>query len=158
MAVSSAHYAVVPLGGPRGADHRGRARSTDFGTGALKITPGHDPDDWEIGMRHGLPSISVIGLDGRMTAEAGEFEGMTAQEARAAVIERLKEERLFDRDEDYSHAVSTCYRCGTTIEPLLSLQWFMEMDRSGQAGHRSRRGRAGSLRARSLGRGLSGVD
>ncbi len=101
----------------------------EFGTGALKITPGHDPDDWEIGMRHKLPSVSVIGPDGIMTAEAGEFVGMTAGDARDAVLRRLEEEGLFVKADDYSHAVGTCYRCGTTIEPLLSRQWFMKMDR-----------------------------
>ena len=100
-----------------------------FGTGALKITPGHDPDDWEIGLRHGLPSVSVIGVDGRMTGEAGEFAGLTVAEARDAVLARLEELGLFVKAEDYDHAVSTCYRCGTTIEPLLSLQWFMDMSR-----------------------------
>jgi valyl-tRNA synthetase len=101
----------------------------EFGTGALKITPGHDPDDWEIGMRHKLPSVSVIGPDGIMTAEAAEFAGMTAGEAREAVLRRLEEEGLFVKADDYNHSVGTCYRCGTTIEPLLSLQWFMKMDR-----------------------------
>ncbi len=101
----------------------------EFGTGALKITPGHDPDDWEIGMRHKLPSVSVIGPDGIMTAEAAEFAGLTSTEAREAVLRRLEEEGLFVQAEDYSHAVGTCYRCSTTIEPLLSLQWFMKMDR-----------------------------
>jgi valyl-tRNA synthetase len=100
-----------------------------FGTGALKITPGHDPDDWEIGLRHGLPSLSVIGLDGSMTEEAGEFAGLPATEARAAVIARLEDEGLFVKAEDHHHAVGTCYRCGTTIEPLLSVQWFMDMKR-----------------------------
>ncbi len=122
-------YAVVPLVGREVPVIADEHVDIDFGTGALKITPGHDPDDWEIGMRHDLPSVSVIGVDGRMTAEAGEFEGLTALEARAAVIERLKELELFEKDEDYAHAVSTCYRCGTTIEPLLSLQWFMDMKR-----------------------------
>jgi valyl-tRNA synthetase len=122
-------YAVVPLVGREVPVIADEHVDIDFGTGALKITPGHDPDDWEIGMRHDLPSVSVIGVNGRMTAEAGEFEGLTTGEARAAVVERLKEEGLFEKDEDYAHAVSTCYRCGTTIEPLLSLQWFMDMKR-----------------------------
>jgi valyl-tRNA synthetase len=121
--------AVVPLVGREvpviGDEHV----DIGFGTGALKITPGHDPDDWEIGMRHGLPSVSVIGMDGLMTAEAGEFAGLATGEARTAVIERLEQEGLFVRADDYNHAVSTCYRCGTTIEPLLSLQWFMDMKR-----------------------------
>jgi len=103
-----------------------------FGTGALKITPGHDPDDWEIGLRHGLPSISVIGFDGRMTSEAGEFAGLDTSEARQAVVARLQQEGLFVRAEDYQHAVGTCYRCGTTIEPLLSRQWFVDMKRLAQ--------------------------
>jgi valyl-tRNA synthetase len=122
-------YAVVPLVGREVPVIADEHVDIDFGTGALKITPGHDPDDWEIGLRHGLPSLSVIGVDGRMTAEAGEFAGLTATEARAAVIAKLAKAGLFERDEDYTHAVSTCYRCGTTIEPLLSLQWFMKMDR-----------------------------
>ena len=100
-----------------------------FGTGALKITPGHDPDDWEIGLRHDLPSVTVIGLDGLMTEEAGEFAGLNTTKARAAVLERLEQEGLFVKLEDHNHAVSICYRCGTTIEPLLSLQWFMSMER-----------------------------
>ncbi len=101
----------------------------DFGTGALKITPGHDPNDWEIGLRQGLPSLSVIGFDGVMTEEAGEFAGLTVAEARGAVLTRLAEQGLFVKAEEHSHAVGTCYRCGTTIEPLLSLQWFMDMKR-----------------------------
>ena len=100
-----------------------------FGTGALKITPGHDPNDWEIGRRHGLAAISVITQDGRMNEEAGEFQGMSMEEARAAVLEQLDERGLFVRADDYSHSVGTCYRCGTVIEPLLSLQWFMDMTR-----------------------------
>ena len=123
------HYAVVPLVGREVPIIADEHVDVDFGTGALKITPGHDPDDWEIGLRHGLPSVSVIGLDGLMSAEAGEFEGMTALDAREAVVERLQELGLFVKAEDHGHAVGTCYRCGTTIEPLLSLQWFMDMKR-----------------------------
>jgi valyl-tRNA synthetase len=122
-------YAVVPLVGREVPIIADEHVDVDFGTGALKITPGHDPDDWEIGMRHGLPNISVIGVDGRMTAEAGEFSGLTTAEAREEVLGRLKERGLFIKAEDHDHAVGTCYRCGTTIEPLLSLQWFMDMKR-----------------------------
>ncbi len=121
--------AVVPLTGREVPIIADEHVDIDFGTGALKITPGHDPNDWEIGLRHGLPSLSVIGLDGLMTAEAGEFAGLSTAEARQAVVERLQQEGLFVKAEDYNHAVSTCYRCGTTIEPLLSLQWFMDMKR-----------------------------
>ncbi|MCL5942768.1 MAG: valine--tRNA ligase [Actinobacteria bacterium] len=101
----------------------------EFGTGALKITPGHDPNDWEIGRRHGLPAVSVIGFDGRMNEEAGDFAGMDVDAARGAVVDRLAGRGLFVEAEDYIHAVGTCYRCGTVIQPLLSLQWFMDMKR-----------------------------
>ena len=123
------HYAVVPLVGREVPIIADEHVDVDFGTGALKITPGHDPDDWEIGLRHELPSVSVIGPDGLMNEEAGEFVGMTALDAREAVVERLKELDLFVKAEEHGHAVGTCYRCGTTIEPLLSLQWFMDMKR-----------------------------
>ncbi len=125
-------YAVVPLVGREVPIIADEHVDIDFGTGALKITPGHDPDDWEIGLRHGLPSVSVIGPDGLMNAEAGEFEGMSAMDAREAVIARLQEQGLFVKAEDHAHAVGICYRCGTTIEPLLSLQWFMDMKRLAQ--------------------------
>jgi valyl-tRNA synthetase len=121
--------AVVPLVGREVPIIADEHVDIGFGTGALKVTPGHDPDDWEIGLRHGLPSVSVIGLDGRMSAEAGEFEGLPTAEAREAVVQRLEQQGLLVKAEDYNHAVSICYRCGTTIEPLLSLQWFMDMKR-----------------------------
>ncbi len=101
----------------------------DFGTGALKITPGHDPNDFEIGRRHGLQQISVIGEDGRMTAEAPErFAGMTVEEARADVVAELRREGLIARTEPYVHEVPYSQRSGERIEPLISLQWFMRMD------------------------------
>jgi valyl-tRNA synthetase len=101
----------------------------EFGTGALKITPGHDPNDFEIGRRHGLEQISVIGEDGRMTAAApDEFRGLTALEARAAVVAALREQGLIRREEDYVHAVPFSQRSGERIEPLISLQWFMRME------------------------------
>jgi len=121
--------AVVPLVGREVPIIADEHVDITFGTGALKITPGHDPDDWEIGLRHGLPSVSVIDTDGLMNAEAGEFVGLTVAEARTAVVERLERDGLFVKAEDHNHAVGTCYRCGTTIEPLLSLQWFMDMKR-----------------------------
>jgi valyl-tRNA synthetase len=99
---------------------------TDFGTGALKITPGHDPNDFEIGQRHGLEAISVIGEDGRMTAEAGEFAGLSAMEARAAVVEALGDR--IRATEPYTHNVPYSQRSGERIEPLISLQWFMRME------------------------------
>jgi valyl-tRNA synthetase len=101
----------------------------EFGTGALKITPGHDPNDFEIGRKHGLDEIGVIGPDGRMTEEAGgRFAGMTAAEAQAAVVEALREEGLLRAEEPYVHSVPFSHRSGERIEPLISLQWFCRMD------------------------------
>ncbi len=100
-----------------------------FGTGALKITPGHDPNDFEIGRAHGLEEISAIGEDGRMTPEAGErFQGMTALEAREAVVAALREAGAIARTEPYTHNVPFSHRSGERIEPLISLQWFMRME------------------------------
>jgi valyl-tRNA synthetase len=101
----------------------------EFGTGALKVTPGHDPNDFEIGTRHGLARLSVIGEDGRITADAPErFVGMTAAEAQAAVVAELREQGLIARSEAYTHTVPFSQRSGDRIEPLISLQWFMRMD------------------------------
>jgi valyl-tRNA synthetase len=101
----------------------------EFGTGALKITPGHDPNDFEIGRAHQLEELVVIGEDGRMNAAAGErFEGMTALEAREAVVAALREEHAIVRTEPYTHAVPFSHRSGERIEPLISLQWFMRME------------------------------
>ncbi|MFL5869875.1 MAG: valine--tRNA ligase [Solirubrobacterales bacterium] len=101
----------------------------EFGTGALKITPGHDPDDFEIGRRHGLDEITVIGEDGRTTAAAGErFEGLTADDAREAVVAALREEGLLQGEAEYVHSVPFSHRSGERIEPLISLQWFCRMD------------------------------
>jgi valyl-tRNA synthetase len=101
----------------------------DFGTGQLKITPAHDPNDFEIGGRHDLDQVSVIGEDGRMTAEAGErFAGLTVMEARSAVVAELEREGRIVAREDYEHEVPYSHRSGERIEPLISLQWFMNMD------------------------------
>jgi valyl-tRNA synthetase len=101
----------------------------DFGTGALKITPGHDPNDFDIGRRHELDEVSVIGEDGRMTAEAGpDYAGFTVEEARAKVVAALTEQGLIRHSEPYTHTVPFSHRSGERIEPLISLQWFMAMD------------------------------
>jgi len=101
----------------------------EFGTGALKITPGHDPNDFEIAQRHGLEVISVIGEDGRITAEAPErFRGMTTAEAQETVIGELREQGLLREEEPYTHSVPFSHRSGERIEPLISLQWFCRMD------------------------------
>ena len=150
--------AVVPLAGREVPVIADEHVDIGFGTGALKITPGHDPDDWEIGMRHGLPSLSVIGFDGRMTAEAGEFAGLTAAEARTAVSQRLEE--------------AGPVRQGRGLQPrgghLLPLRHHHRAaafsavvhghETAGGAGHRRRGGRPGPLRPGPLGRRLPGVD
>jgi valyl-tRNA synthetase len=101
----------------------------DFGTGQLKVTPAHDPNDFEIGARHDLDQVSVIGEDGRMTAEAGErFAGLTVMEAREAVVAELEREGRIVAREEYEHEVPYSHRSGERIEPLISLQWFMSMD------------------------------
>jgi valyl-tRNA synthetase len=101
----------------------------DFGTGQLKITPAHDPNDFEIGRRHVLDQVPVIGEDGRMTAEAGErFAGLTVMEAREAVVTELAREGRIAAREEYEHEVPYSHRSGERIEPLISLQWFMSMD------------------------------
>ncbi len=101
----------------------------EFGTGALKITPAHDPNDFEIGRRHSLAQPSVIGEDGRITDEAPEpFRGLTVAEAQREVVARLKAEGLIARTEPYEHTVPFSQRSGERIEPLISLQWFMAMD------------------------------
>src|SRR3954451_5438149 len=97
----------------------------DFGTGCLKITPGHDPNDFEIGRRHKLPEVSVIGEDGLMTAEAGEFAGLTVEQARERVVAALGDR--VRKAEPYSHEVPYSQRSGARVEPLISLQWFMNM-------------------------------
>jgi len=99
-----------------------------FGSGALKITPGHDPLDFEIGRDHELPEPMVIGLDGRMNAAAGDLEGQTQAEADAAVVAWIKARGQLVKRENYRHAVGTCERCHSRIEPLISLQWWCRME------------------------------
>ena len=100
----------------------------DFGTGALKITPGHDPTDFEIGRDHELEILTVIGPDGRMNEHAGDLAGKTQQEADEAVLAWLKERDRLEERKHYRHAVGTCERCHTRIEPLVSLQWWVAME------------------------------
>jgi valyl-tRNA synthetase len=98
-----------------------------FGTGGLKITPAHDPNDFEIGVRHGLPALKVIGDDGKMTDAAGRFKGLDRFDAREAVVNALKEKKLLEKIEPYKHSVGHCYRCHTMVEPNLSRQWFVNV-------------------------------
>ena len=96
-----------------------------FGTGALKVTPAHDPNDFEIGIRHQLPGIKVIGEDGMMTPEAGAYAGMDRFRCRESIVRELKKEGLLVRMEPYKHSIGHCYRCRTLVEPNFSRQWFV---------------------------------
>ncbi|MEW5761604.1 MAG: valine--tRNA ligase [Bacillota bacterium] len=98
-----------------------------FGTGALKVTPAHDPNDFEIGLRHNLPQVKVIGPDGRMTEEAGRYQGLDRWAARQEVLRDLEVQGYLLKSEELTHAVGHCYRCHTVIEPTLSRQWFVRM-------------------------------
>ncbi len=122
-------FCVLPLVGRRLPIIADEHVDPEFGTGALKITPGHDPNDFEIGRKHGLEEIVAIGPDGRLTAEAGErFAGMTVAEAQEAVVAALREEGVLSAEEPYTHSVPFSHRSGERIEPLISLQWFCRMD------------------------------
>ena len=119
---------VLPLVGRRLPVIADEHVDPEFGTGALKITPGHDPNDFEIGRKHGLEQISVIGEDGRMTEAAGEpYAGMEAEDARDAVVAALREQGLISAEEPYEHDVPHSARSGRRVEPLISLQWFCDM-------------------------------
>jgi valyl-tRNA synthetase len=100
---------------------------TDFGTGALKVTPGHDPLDFDIGRDHGLPELTVIGPDGLMNDAAGELAGLTQDEAAQRILDWARERDLLEKREHYRHAVPTCERCHSRIEPMISLQWWCSM-------------------------------
>ena len=99
----------------------------EFGTGALKVTPAHDPVDFELGRKHDLDSVNVMNPDGTINAFGGDYEGMDRFECREAIVEDLKERKLFIKAEEHSHAVGHCYRCHVVVEPRLSKQWFVKM-------------------------------
>jgi len=99
----------------------------EFGTGVLKITPGHDPVDFEIGKREGLPAVNILNGDGTINENGGPFAGMDRYQAREAIVARLKEEGLLEKVVPYRHAVGHCERCDTAVEPLISTQWFVKM-------------------------------
>jgi valyl-tRNA synthetase len=120
--------AVVPFVERRAPIIADERVDPEFGTGALKVTPGHDPLDFEIGRDHGLPELSVIGPDGLMNAEAGELVGVTQEEAGERVLEWARERDLLERQEPYRHAVGHCHRCKSRIEPLVMPQWWCAME------------------------------
>ena len=100
----------------------------EFGTGVVKITPAHDPNDFEVGKRHNLPEINILNDDATINANGGKYEGLDRYEARKQIVEELDKEGLLVRIEDYSHNVGTHDRCKTTIEPMIKKQWFVKMD------------------------------
>ena len=99
----------------------------DFGTGVVKITPAHDPNDFEVGLRHNLPVINVMTEDAKITEDYPKYAGMDRYEARKAIVADLEAEGALVKIEDYTHNVGTCYRCNTTVEPRVSKQWFVKM-------------------------------
>ena len=99
----------------------------EFGTGCVKITPAHDPNDFEVGKRHGLEEIKVMNDDATINSFGGKYEGMDRYEARRAIVEDLEKEGLLVKVEPHKHNVGGCYRCGTTVEPITSKQWFVKM-------------------------------
>ena len=99
----------------------------DFGTGCVKMTPAHDPNDFEVGLRHNLDTIKVIADDGTINENGGKYVGMDRYEARKAVVADLEALGLLEKTEDYSHNVGTCYRCHNDVEPIISAQWFVKM-------------------------------
>ena len=117
--------AVLPFLGRRLPILADEAVELGFGTGAVKITPAHDSDDYALGRRHGLPMITVLDEDARMNAEAGEFAGMDRYDARAAVVERLRAAGDLEDEQPHEMVIGHCDRCGTVVEPRLSVQWFI---------------------------------
>ncbi|MDP3768437.1 MAG: valine--tRNA ligase, partial [Dehalococcoidia bacterium] len=101
----------------------------DFGTGALKVTPGHDPVDFEIGQRHDLPVVNAIAQDGAMNAEAGPYDGMDRFACREAIVRDLDEQGFLVKTEPYQHSIGHCERCDTIVEPLISEQWFVAVNK-----------------------------
>ena len=99
----------------------------EFGTGVVKITPAHDPNDFEVGLRHNLPVINVMTDDAKITSDYPKYAGMDRYEARKAIVADLEAEGALVKIEDYTHNVGTCYRCSTTVEPRVSKQWFVKM-------------------------------
>ncbi|NMA69121.1 MAG: valine--tRNA ligase [Desulfitobacterium sp.] len=99
----------------------------EFGTGAVKITPAHDPNDFEMGLRHDLPSVNIIDREGNLNENAGKYQGLERFEARKKIVKDLEDLGVLLKTEDHHHAVGECYRCATIIEPVVSKQWFVKM-------------------------------
>lgn len=120
-------FVLVPLIGRRIPVVADESVDPDFGTGAVKVTPAHDPTDFAVGQRHDLEVIQVIGLDGRMTDAAGKYAGLDRFDAREAVVNDLEKQDYLEKIEPYRHAVGHCQRCNTVVEPMISDQWFVKL-------------------------------
>ncbi|MDP3771025.1 MAG: class I tRNA ligase family protein [bacterium] len=115
----------------------------EFGTGAMTITPAHSFEDFDLAQRHGLPIVTIIDEDGKLTSAAGSFAGRNAREARADIVAKLQEKGLVDHiDEQYTHNLSVCYRCETPVEPLPKLQWFVDVNKKFRKARMTRMDRA----------------
>lgn len=119
--------AVLPLVGKKLPVIADEYVDMQFGTGALKITPAHDPYDFDIGRKHNLPSVVVIDSHGYMNVNAGEYNGLRRYECRTKIVEDLRTNGFLKKTDDYNHSVGTCYRCHTDVEPYISDQWFVKM-------------------------------
>lgn len=120
--------AINPLNENKLSIFEDKRVDTAFGTGALKITPGHDPLDFEIGKDHNLPTLHAVDKTGRMTEVAQDLAGLKIEEAREKAVEKLESLGAIEKTEDYTHSVPICERCKTTVEPLISEEWFVKMD------------------------------
>ena len=121
-------YAVLPLVGRKIPIFADDYVEMGFGTGCVKVTPSHDPNDFEMGKRHNLDFILVLDDNARVNENGGKYRGLDRYEARKAIVRDLEAEGLLAKTEDYSHNVGACYRCGTTVEPIDSKQWFVRME------------------------------
>ncbi|MCR4401040.1 MAG: class I tRNA ligase family protein, partial [Syntrophomonadaceae bacterium] len=120
-------WAVLPILGRRIPIFADEYVDRDFGTGAVKVTPAHDPNDFEMGERHGLERVQVIGDDACMTEAAGPYRGMDRYQCRERLVRDLQEQGYLVSVEEHQYALGRCYRCETVIEPLISKQWFVRM-------------------------------
>ena len=127
----------------------------EFGTGCVKITPAHDPNDFEVGKRHNLEEINILNDDATINEKGGKYAGMDRYEARKAMVKDLEEQGLLVKIVPHSHNVGTHDRCKTTIEPMVKQQWFVQHGRDGKARHRGIEERPVKVRSRELRKDLS---
>lgn len=120
-------YAILPLVGRKIIIIGDKYVDREFGTGCLKVTPAHDPNDWELGRKHGLEIINILTDDGLLNEDAGDYAGMTCVDARKKILVELEEKGFLDHIEPHEHSVGHCYRCKTIVEPYVSTQWFVAM-------------------------------